>query len=196
MIDQLNYPALWKPRIETVESHGKTYRVFDDTFYAADTPDDVIRVLHQARRSEQRIRVHYGYTTQESAAEHPELHGEVGRDWLEENDVEGTVGRSMGPIKIPLVIRSSRSTGGPGILTDCIVKITTTGKGRRTLYRHSAYHVKGDVTLHAIDETYGEGEHTRRYRAEVRIAGETHARFADEAGARRWIARMGLTLKG
>ena len=67
MIDQLNYPALWKPRIETIESHGKTYRVFDDTFYDADTPDEVIRELHRARKSGQRIRLHYGYTTQADA---------------------------------------------------------------------------------------------------------------------------------
>ena len=79
MIDLLDYPALWKPNIETVESHGKTYRVFDGTYYAVGAPDDVIRVLHQARKSGQRIRVHHGYTTQ-AAVDEAGLGGVVGRD--------------------------------------------------------------------------------------------------------------------
>ena len=96
----------------------------------------------------------------------------------------------MGPIKIPILLAGSRSTGGGGILSACIVKITS---GGRVLYKHENYHVQGAVEVRAIDETYGEGKHQRHYGAEVRVAGENHARFSDIPAARRWIRKMGLT---
>jgi hypothetical protein len=175
--------------IETVESHGKTYRVCDGTFYFADTPTDVITALHSARLQRQRVRLHFCYSTPND-----------GRDWLQEYDAEGTIERSMGPIKIPLLIHSVRSNGGGGILTGCIVKITTTGNNRRTLYQHPAYHV-GAITIKKIKRTFDRGDRFARgnrlgkqtLTVAVCCDGVEHAAFTTPEKARRWIARMGLT---
>ncbi len=184
-MDPFDYPALVKPNIQTVKSHGRTYRVFDGTYYDADTPDKVIQVLHNARKSGLRIRIHLGYTKVDTGRE-----DSIGRDWLDESDAEGRIGRSIGPVKVPLMIASTRSTGGPAILTACIVKITTTGKHRQVLYQHPAYHTEA-ITIQQIERTFNRG---KVLTAAVLRDGEEHAAFESEDKARRWIARMGLTL--
>jgi hypothetical protein len=50
----------------------------------------------------------------------------------------GTIGRSMGPIKIPLLIRTRRSMGGEGLLEACIVRIVTS-RGKQVLWQHPEY---------------------------------------------------------
>jgi hypothetical protein len=108
------------------------------TTYNDKTPQAVINILEQSRRTRQRLRIHYGHT--EATEDH-----QAGRDWLEENDVTGHVGRSMGTIKIPLMIANANSSGGPGLLEHCIVKIRTAA-GNTILYKHPNYH-HGKVTL-------------------------------------------------
>lgn len=102
------------------------YVVVNGTSYPDVTPWAVIDVLEAARASGQRIRVHYGDSN-------------TGQDWGDIHDVRGTVGRSMGPVKVPLLIANSRSMGGGAILTGAIVRIRTTRKPRRDLYRHPSY---------------------------------------------------------
>lgn len=101
--------------------------VVNGTTYHTNTPQAVIDVLERARQTGQRLRLYYG-----DAA--------TGRDWRQVYDVTGTIGRSCGSIKIPLMIANRRSSGGPGILDHCIVKITTTKKPYTVLYVHSTYH--------------------------------------------------------
>lgn len=102
------------------------------TSYASTTPDEVVRILEQSRLHGTRIRIHYGDV-------------ETGRDWMDENDVRGTVGRSTGPIKIPLMIATSRSSGGGGILDHCIVRIRPSTGAGPDLYRHPGYHLDASV---------------------------------------------------
>jgi hypothetical protein len=64
---------------------------------------------------------------------------ETGQSWGEVHDTQGTIGRSQGPIKIPLLIQNRRSSGGGAILDHCIVRIRETGKQGRELYRHPTY---------------------------------------------------------
>lgn len=110
------------------DSTGKSYKkVSDGTCYYPDTSDEIIKLLEQIRKDNIRCRFHWGNT-------------ETGRDWGDTYDVTGTIGRSTGPIKVPLLIYNSRSTGGEGILTHCIVKIMTT-RGKKVLYQHSQYHI-------------------------------------------------------
>jgi len=97
------------------------------TSYHDDTDLDAIRVLETARAARTRVRVHYGDT-------------DTGRDWMDRYDVKGTIGRSTGRVKIPLLIANVRSRGGPGILDHCIVKITTTRKPKQVLFVHPSYH--------------------------------------------------------
>lgn len=145
-----------------------TYQVIDGTYYHRDAPAAVIQVLEQARKTRTRIRLHYGDT-------------ESGQDWLDEFDVEGRIGRSMGPVKVPILLAKSTSSGGPALLEHCIVKIRRTGKDGRTLYRHPKHHLP-TFTVRPSTEP--------GFEVEVLTDGKVHARFPTATHARRWIAKM------
>lgn len=102
-------------------------KVINGTSYTADTPEGVINALESARASGTRIRIFYGDT-------------ETGKDWGEENHIIGTVGRSTGEHKVPLLINSTRSLKGPAISADDIVKIMIVAD-RRVVYHHPKYHI-------------------------------------------------------
>jgi len=162
----------------------KTYRIVDGTYYDARTPDKVIAVLESARKSGTAIRVHYGTTESHLPSHrHP-----IGQDWHDEYDVTGTVSRSLGPHKIPLIVSpTGDGIGGMGILDHCIVRIRVAGKGSHDLYRHPSYR-QGVPSVRSCQVT----EHKRTFTAEVLIDGTPHARFKDAKAANRWIAKMGF----
>lgn len=147
-------------------------KIINNTHYHDETPDAVISILERARADGTIVQLHYG-------------DAETGRDWLEEFSTNGTVGRSTGAVKIPLLVPRGHD-GGDAISVQCIVKIRS---GSRVLYEHPTYH-HGNVSLHEI-KLRVDG---RSYRAEVRIDGKTHARFDSMAGAQRWVCKMGLNL--
>lgn len=100
------------------------YKVVEGTSFHKDTPMAVCNILNRAiNNRSQKIRIFYGDT-------------ETGRDWNESYDTFGFIGRSLGPSKIPLMIYSHRSMGGPGILDHCIVRITI---DKEDVYRHPSY---------------------------------------------------------
>lgn len=136
------------------------------TYFEPGTPLEVRRVLEQYIANGKRIRLFYGDAT-------------TGIDWLEEYDVIGRVGRSMGPLRVPLLIPTSRSYGGPAILTSCIVRLIDV-ESRRELYRHPTY----DLPAFKIK--------TLRLNGKVEVAanGRAYAQFASRAQAERWIAFM------
>jgi hypothetical protein len=103
------------------------YKIVNGTYYNRETPDGVISWLETSRERRQRIRIFYG---------------KDGRCWNEEYDTIGHVSRSMGTIKIPILIKSSVSTGGGAILDDCIVRIDTKGSNGeiRTVYQDIKTH--------------------------------------------------------
>jgi hypothetical protein len=86
------------------------FKVVNGTYYDSRTPDRIIELLESARKNHERIRVFYGDVL-------------IGLSWLDEYDTIGTISRSMGPQKIPILIKSSRSSGGGGILDHCIIRI-------------------------------------------------------------------------
>ena len=88
------------------------YKVVDGTFYALNTPAEVIRVLEQARLARTRLAITYG-----------------GSDVF-----CGRVGRSMGPVKVPLLLHNVRSRGGEPLSTTGIAEIRES-RGGRVLYR-------------------------------------------------------------
>ena len=99
----------------------KQYKVVDGTSYDIRTSDKVIELLETCRIRGIQIRVFYG---------------SEGRCWNEENDIIGTIGRSTGENKIPLLINNSRSMGGGALLDHCIVRIDVKeGKRIRTIYK-------------------------------------------------------------
>jgi hypothetical protein len=154
------------------------YQIVNGTYYHARTPAEVVRVLEQARLAHTRIRIHLGDV-------------QTGRDWLDEWDVTGIVGRSMGPIRIPLMIATIRSSGGPGILDHCIVRIRTNS---RDLYRHPSYH-HGEIVVKPetfIPPSSSSGKRT--YSAATYVNGQIHARFESMEQAERWVSKMGLVI--
>jgi hypothetical protein len=101
-------------------------KMCDGITYHKKTSDEMVWILQTLRVNQTRVRFHWGDT-------------ETGKDWGDVNYVTGTIGNSMGPVKIPILIYSRRSTGGGGLLTHCIVKITAT-QGGRVIYQHPKYH--------------------------------------------------------
>jgi len=91
------------------------YTIVDGTYYKIGTPEGVIEVLKRARNDDTRIKLTYGDI-------------KTGKNWNEENDIIGYVGRSTGPIRIPILVYNKRSMGGGSILTDCIIKIEHANK--------------------------------------------------------------------
>jgi hypothetical protein len=105
--------------IETISAiDGKTYKFFNGTNYHVDTPDSLINVLDSMRLNHTRIVMEQGDKATRT-------------DWGDSQ--EGYIGRSGGKIKIPIVLFSARSIGGPAILEQCIIRVKTT-KGKRLLW--------------------------------------------------------------
>ncbi|MBU0501432.1 MAG: hypothetical protein KJ867_15625 [Gammaproteobacteria bacterium] len=61
------------------------------TWYDPTTPEKVRKILETLRKRGEKVRIFYGDS-------------ESGRDWLEENDALGHIGRSTGTLKIPLLV--------------------------------------------------------------------------------------------
>jgi hypothetical protein len=167
-------------------------KVVNGTSYAEHTPDAVIRVLEQAREARTRIRVRLGFTEQHEDV----LSGKavLGRDWLDEFECEGTVGRSMGPQRVPLLINNARSMGGGVVSTDCIVRIIDT-KTKRVLYSHPKYHT-GNFKIVPVDELVAATVSFRHggplLTHAVTRDGEEQARFETKEKAERWVRKMSL----
>lgn len=137
-------------------------RFSSETFYEPGTPDEVRAVLERYRGSNDKLRVFYGDRA-------------TGRDWLEESDVVGRVRRSLGPMRVPLLIRAG-ANGGPALLTHCIVRII--GPGCTELYRHPTYH-QPPIRLGPAD--------IPGYTTNAWVNEEVFARFKTEAAANRWL---------
>jgi hypothetical protein len=152
------------------------YNVVNGTSYHAETPAAVIEVLERARQNRTRLHVSYGDRTS-------------GLDWLEEFDAHGYVARSIGPIKVPLLVANRRSLGGGAILDHCIVRIRASAGGR-VLYQHPAYHF-GTLAIRPKAEpvTLPDG---RTLKIDVIRNGELHAAFESMEKARRWVHKLGV----
>ncbi len=145
-------------------------------YYHDTTPRAVIDQLERARAYNLRIRLFTG-------------NRETGKEWFAEHDVCGRVGRSMGPIRIPLLIHNSQSRGGGAILTDCIVRLFVDGK---EVYRHPHYK-EPKFTVREIAGAATCGKINLRadgYTHAVDIDGKNHANFKSLVQAERWIAFM------
>lgn len=161
---------------EQYQALMKAYTEIQDnkTWFDARTPKKVQSVLEETRKSGDRLRIFLGDP-------------ETGRDWLEEFDTIGTIGRSAGTMKVPLLIADGY--GGPAILTDCIVRLVNPDTGEE-LYRHPKYHLpRMELTL-AADFDQAEG-YTHSVKAESKDGMmETHANFKSQAEAAHWLAFM------
>lgn len=118
-------------QIVRTEAGGKFYRVCQGFWFHDKTKPNIIEWILTAYERKSRMRFYWG-------------DAESGLDWGEVHDVAGYIGRSTGAIKIPLLIHSKRSHGGPAMLDHCIVKISYANKRycKTPVYEHPNYHVK------------------------------------------------------
>src|SRR5512139_817270 len=155
------------------------------TIFSKETPGKVKIYLESAREQRQRVRIFYGDTERE---DFERVHGHEanpGKDWGEENDVIGYVGRSTGEQPIPLLIANSRSLGGGGILDDCIVRMFVKIRGTwKEVYRHPNYHSEYDNAVVVVSELAPEYSHA------VKTTGGEVARFHSERSAVNYLAFM------
>lgn len=112
--------------LDKVESRYQVTAADDKTTFDGGTDPKVEKILESARLSKTRLRLEYG-------------DNKTGKAWGD--SYTGTIGRSMGPIKVPLLIKTVRSMGGQAILTANIVRIT---KGGTEIYRHPKYQPYAD----------------------------------------------------
>ncbi|MEP6875477.1 MAG: hypothetical protein ABI887_14045, partial [Burkholderiales bacterium] len=93
-------------------------------YFDPGTSPQVVKVLEACRRSGRKVRLVLGDT-------------DTGESWLDEYNVVGTIGRSAGSLKVPLLIGDGESGGG-AILTACVLAIIDWHSGR-WLFKHAAY---------------------------------------------------------
>ena len=111
-------------------SDGKEYKVCNGTFYSAEALDGAILALEYARVNKIRIRIFYAYkTTEEKENGVKDSEFDVLEVWEDENDCIGWLGRSIGNIKIPILLSSSSSCFGSPVLDSRTVLVKTT-KGK------------------------------------------------------------------
>lgn len=94
------------------------------TYFDPGTSPELAGVLEGCRKSNRKVRLVLGDAN-------------TGEAWLDEYDVVGTIGRSVGSLKVPLLVEAGESGGG-AILTACVLAVIEWDSGR-WLFRHAAY---------------------------------------------------------
>lgn len=112
------------------------YVQYENLFFEEGTNEQVKRVLEDCFKSNTRIVVDYGDIL-------------TGNSWNECYNISGTVGRTAGKIKIPILVYNSRSLGGGAISCASIVAIKTS-KGKKLLYTHENYKPYGASAVNPI----------------------------------------------
>lgn len=112
-----------------------TYKEINGTSYHQETSDRICTALEDARLKGLRVRLFYGDV-------------KTGKAWDEEHDVTGKISRSMGRIKVPILIHNDRSNSGGALLDHCIVRLQTTDG--KVLYSHPGFHTS-TFTVKAIE---------------------------------------------
>lgn len=164
-VAEIGTPAQYQQYLEAENAYIATRPT--NTFFDPDTPAAVQTLLEAYRKSGKPLRVFLG-------------NAETGRDWLEEFDVVGSIGRSMGPLKVPLLVAKG-ADGGGALLTANIVRLVD-ATSLREVYRHPAYHLPEFDILPCTD--------TKGYAEMVQVQGQVHARFRKEGQAAKWVEFM------
>ena len=166
----------------------QAYSVTNGIAYSSRAPAAVVAALEAARQHRTRIRLSLGYTEGHLGRN---VDGKsIGEDWLEEHDVEGTVGVSTGRVRVPLLIHRARSTGGGAITGDCIVRIKDT-RTATVLYQHPAYRLPTLVVrplTAAVQRQMADARPNVTH--EVTADGRPVSRFAGVDKAYRFVAKF------
>lgn len=157
----------------------KSYQVINGTFYNERTQPKVIQILEDARANRTRLHISLGETDGPN----------IGFDWLDEFESYGYIGRSMGPIKVPLLIHNANSNGGCAILDHCIIRIRLS-VGGRVIYQHPNYHHgMMEIRRKAKPMKLPDG---RVLTVDVLRDGQVHASFENMSKAIRWVHKLGV----
>jgi hypothetical protein len=118
---------------EIIAAGEKKYKVSRGIYFLPDTSNELIKILHDLYLKEERVRFHWG-------------DGKTGLDWGDVYGVFGRLGITTGKQKMYILVHNSRSTGGPLIMTDSIVRIDWANKKghafNNAIYRSTKYHVE------------------------------------------------------
>jgi hypothetical protein len=97
--------------------------ILNGTSYKASP--ELAQIIERCRLSGKRFRFHLGDP-------------ESGQAW---GDVDiGKIGRSVGPVKIPIVLSNRRSMGGHGLLDHCVIMIEHANKSDGgVVWKHPTY---------------------------------------------------------
>jgi hypothetical protein len=138
-------------------------------YFPSETPQSLLDAVWLAYQLDLRCRVWIGDTT-------------TGEGSLDEFEVLGTIGRSTGPLHVPLLVEEG-DDGGPELYSDLIVRIDVeVGVTWFTLYQHPTFHMP-ELTLEVPSDM-------PEYAANVRSKGEIDARFLFVADAQQYIDFM------
>jgi hypothetical protein len=140
----------------------------EQTWFDPGTPPSVVAHLEYARLHHRKLRLFFGDQT-------------AGRCWLEENDVTGFIGRSMGPVRVPILLALRSSRGGGAIMTRCIIRLIE-ANGQRELWRHQNFHLPEFQLREEQDQP--------KYRYAVHSDGACVARFITPQKRAQWLAFM------
>jgi hypothetical protein len=135
------------------------------TFFMPGTPDKVAKVLERYRRTRAPVRLFLGDT-------------QTGRDWCEENDVVGTIGRSTGSMKVPLLLPFGDCFGG-AILTASVIRIMDV-ESNKDVWRTGSYQLP-DLQIQPCKDSPG-------YAWEVVRDAQVQARFKQIIDAGEYVA--------
>lgn len=147
------------------------------TTYSPGTPKQLQDVLESLHSTNKRVRIWYGDP-------------DTGLCWDEEYDVMGYIGRSTGTVKVPLLVHSRSSLGGPQLSTGRILRVDITKTGE-TIYKSPKYQ-------RPVYEVLNNGPDSKLPYVAYRVVqtGEDNqelhpvAAFADFGKANRWTQFM------
>lgn len=159
--EYVNCNGTWFKHGDNIQNEGWKYKENEKLW----------SILSSLVHSGRRVRIWYG--------------DETGRSWNDEHDVTGTIGRSTGNIKIPLLIKNSRSYGGCPLLDDCIIRIDDIQQ-KRTLFQHENFHVEKLEVKTELGSEYPYKVMQHKDSGEV----QNVANFKDIKTALRWIDFM------
>jgi len=131
----------------------------------------VINALENAYNMRLRVRLYLGDEA-------------TGKTWGEEHDVEGIIGFSMGPKRVPLLIYNGRSLGGGAILTHCILRVVKSSSPYTVLYTCPNF---DNGRWEVLDAAAGLPP---EYTTSVYRDGENVANFRQKSAAVRWTKQM------
>lgn len=161
-LEYVNYNGTWFKYGRNIQNEGWKYKENEKLW----------SVLSSLVHSDRRVRIWYGDV-------------ETGRSWNEEYSVTGTIGRSTGNIKIPILISNARSYGGRSLLDDCIIRIDDI-KQKKILYKADNFHVEKLEVEIELGSEYPYKVMQNKDSGEV----QNVANFKDSKRALRWIDFM------